>query len=195
MNAIRAIVDGGVVVQDELVSTRVRKLPCDDPDAAMLLAQLTSRELEALALCPPGAPPKTSRWPSTSPGIPSERTSRAYREARRSLSPRGRGIRFEARPVRPAEGRRTHSQVRARPHPNVVATPTSVGVFCTSPRLRSRPIRDLPERRLADPSVKVLLADGHSCSARPCGSSSRRRTTSASWRRPPMGCRPWPRRE
>jgi two-component system nitrate/nitrite response regulator NarL len=54
MNAIRVIVDGGVVVQDELVSTRVRKLPCDDPDAAMLLAQLTSRELEVLELLSAG---------------------------------------------------------------------------------------------------------------------------------------------
>ena len=48
MNAIRVIVDGGVVIQDELVRTSARKLPCDDPDAAMLLAQLTSRELEVL---------------------------------------------------------------------------------------------------------------------------------------------------
>ena len=54
MNAIRVIVDGGVVVQDELVSTRVRKLPCDDPDAAMLLAQLTSREVEVLELLSAG---------------------------------------------------------------------------------------------------------------------------------------------
>lgn len=54
MNVIRVIVDDGVVVTDDLVRTPARKLPCDDPDAAMLLAQLTSRELEVLELLTAG---------------------------------------------------------------------------------------------------------------------------------------------
>jgi two-component system nitrate/nitrite response regulator NarL len=54
MNVIRVVVDGGVVVADELVRTPARRLPCDDPEAAMLLAQLTSRELEVLELLSAG---------------------------------------------------------------------------------------------------------------------------------------------
>jgi two-component system nitrate/nitrite response regulator NarL len=54
MNVIRLVADGGVVVADELVRTPGRRLPCDDPDAAMLLAQLTSRELEVLELLSAG---------------------------------------------------------------------------------------------------------------------------------------------
>jgi two-component system nitrate/nitrite response regulator NarL len=54
MNVIRLVADGGVVVADELVRTPARKLPCDDPDAAMLLSQLTSRELEVLELLSAG---------------------------------------------------------------------------------------------------------------------------------------------
>ena len=54
MNVIRVVVDGGVVVADELIRTPARRLPCDDPEAAMLLAQLTSRELEVLELLSTG---------------------------------------------------------------------------------------------------------------------------------------------
>jgi two-component system, NarL family, nitrate/nitrite response regulator NarL len=54
VNVIRVVADGGVVVADELVRTPARRLPCDDPEAAMLLAQLTSRELEVLELLSAG---------------------------------------------------------------------------------------------------------------------------------------------
>jgi DNA-binding NarL/FixJ family response regulator len=143
MNAIRVIVDGGVVVQDEFVSTRVRKLPCDVVGPADLpRARSTRAPLRRTCLRRHrGGPPHLSEYgPNACPGHP--------RKARRPLSSRGRGIRIEARPVRSAEGRRTNSPFRVGPHPNVVAAPTSVGAcLCIPPRLRSRPIRNPSERR------------------------------------------------